>query len=413
MTCTRCDYTTYVEKSALDHDKVNHNAKAPTCTEIGWDAYETCSRCDYSTYVEKSALDHDKVNHNAKTPTCTEIGWDAYETCSRCDYSTYVEKSVLDHDKVNHNAKAPTCTEIGWDAYETCTRCDYTTYVEISAAGHTEVTDSAVPPTCTATGLTEGKHCSACNEVLVAQQTTDALDHDFSPEWTVDVEPTTESEGQKSRHCSRCDEVTDIIVIAKLVEIIDSTEKFTDVAESWSKAGIDYVVSYGYMNGTGNGSTFSPTDTMTRAMIVSVLHRIAGKPTPTINNPFTDLEAGQTWYHEAVIWAYENGIVTGTSATTFAPAGAVTREQMATFLYRFAKHMEYDTSKSADLTAFPDESNVGSWAYDALAWANAEGLITGAKGSDGVTRLNPQGAATREQVATILMRFCEGFSVNE
>jgi hypothetical protein len=202
--------------------------------------------------------------------------------------------------------------------------------------------------------------------------------------------------------------VTDIIVIAKLVEIIDTSKKFTDVVESWSKPGIDYVVSYGYMNGTGNGTTFSPSDTMTRAMIVSVLHRIAGKPAPSVKNPFKDLESGQTWYHDAVIWAYENGIVTGTSATTFAPTGAVTREQMATFLYRFAKFMGYDTTASADLSKFPDEGNVGSWAYDALAWANAEGLITGAV-VNGKTVLNPQGAATREQVATILMRFCQSY----
>ena len=101
-------------------------------------------------------------------------------------------------------------------------------------------------------------------------------------------------------------------------------------------------------------------------------------------------------------------IVTGTSATTFAPDGAVTREQMATFLYRFAKYMGYDVTKTNDISTFPDASKVGSWAYDALAWANAEGLITGAVVS-GETVLNPQGAATREQVATILMRFCKAF----
>ena len=201
-------------------------------------------------------------------------------------------------------------------------------------------------------------------------------------------------------------------VTVRDVKIIDSAEKFTDLeVKSWSKDGIDYVVSYGYMNGTGNGTTFDQTGTMTRAMIVSVLHRMAEKPAPSVSNPFTDLEAGQSWYHEAVIWAYEFGIVTGTSKTTFAPTGAVTREQMATFLYRYAKHMGCDTSASADLTAFPDEGKVGSWAKEALAWANAEGLITGAKGSDGVTRLDPQGMATREQVATILMRFCKAMEM--
>ena len=227
--------------------------------------------------------------------------------------------------------------------------------------------------------------------------------HDYEDEWTVDFVATENSTGQKSRHCKHCLAKTDIIEIAKKIELIDSSEKFIDVTESWAKAGIDYVVSYGYMNGTGNGSTFSPTGTMSRSMIVTVLYRIAGQPIHSGNNPFADVDDG--WYYDAVLWAYENGIVTGTSATTFAPNGDVTREQMATFLYRFAKYMGYDTSAKADLTAFPDEGKVGSWAKDALAWANAEGLVTGAV-VGGETVLNPAGYATREQVATVLMRFC-------
>ena len=154
--------------------------------------------------------------------------------------------------------------------------------------------------------------------VTVAQEAVSALGHDFADEWTVDIEPTTTAPGVKSRHCSRCDEVTDVIEIAKKVELIDSSEKFTDVsASSWAKDGIDYVVSYGYMNGTGNGSTFSPSGTMSRSMIVTVLYRIAGQPAHGDSNPFSDVDTG--WYYDAVHWAYENGIVTGTSATTFAP----------------------------------------------------------------------------------------------
>ena len=160
VTCSRCDYTTYVEKAKLGHAEVSHEAKAPTCTEIGWDAYVTCSRCDYTTYVEKNALGHDEVSHEAKAPTCTEIGWDAYVTCSRCDYSTYVEKEALGHDEVTHEAQAPTCTEIGWDAYVTCSRCDYSTYVEKEALGHTEVSHEAKAPTCTEIGWDAYVTCS-------------------------------------------------------------------------------------------------------------------------------------------------------------------------------------------------------------------------------------------------------------
>ena len=135
------------------HDKVQHEAKAPTCTTIGWDAYETCSRCDYTTYVEKTAKGHDRVSHDAKAPTCTTIGWDAYDTCSRCDYTTYVEKTAKGHDRVSHDAKAPTCTTIGWDAYDTCSRCDYTTYVELPALGH-DYQAKIIPRTCEDDGYT-------------------------------------------------------------------------------------------------------------------------------------------------------------------------------------------------------------------------------------------------------------------
>jgi len=162
-TCANCDYTTYVELPALGHDIVNHEAQAATCTEIGWEAYETCSCCDYTTYVEIPALGHDIVNHEAQAATCTEIGWDAYETCSRCDYSTYVELPALGHDIVNHEAQAATCTEIGWDAYETCSRCDYSTYSEISAAGHSFGDVVVVEPEYGKEGYSSHT-CSVCGE---------------------------------------------------------------------------------------------------------------------------------------------------------------------------------------------------------------------------------------------------------
>ena len=125
----------------LGHDIQKHPAKDETCAEVGWYAYETCSRCDYSTYVEKPTnQDHDIVYHQGKEPNCTQVGWDAYETCSRCDYSTYAEKPTnQDHDIVCHQGKEPNCTQVGWYAYDTCSRCEYTTYAEIPAKGHSFV----------------------------------------------------------------------------------------------------------------------------------------------------------------------------------------------------------------------------------------------------------------------------------
>ena len=145
----------YGEKDSNNHDLVQHAAKAPTCTEKGWNAYETCSRCDYTTYTELTALNHDLVQHEAQAATCTKPGWNAYDTCSRCDHTTYAELPALNHDLVNHDAKAATCTEIGWDAYDTCSRlgCNYTTYQEIPALKHDLVHHDAQAATCTEKGL--------------------------------------------------------------------------------------------------------------------------------------------------------------------------------------------------------------------------------------------------------------------
>ncbi|MDU8562687.1 hypothetical protein RX404_01470, partial [Faecalibacterium prausnitzii] len=169
-------YTTRKELPALNHALEQHEAQAPTCTEIGWDAYETCSRCDYTTRKELPALNHALEQHEAQAPTCTEIGWDAYETCSRCDYTTYTELPALNHDLEQHAAKAPTCTEIGWDAYETCSRCDYTTYAELPILGH-DYQAVTVDPTCEADGYTIFT-CSRCKDSYTADP-TDQLGHQF------------------------------------------------------------------------------------------------------------------------------------------------------------------------------------------------------------------------------------------
>ena len=198
-TCSRCDYTTYAEQPALNHALEQHAAKAPTCTEIGWNAYETCSRCDHTTYAELPALNHDLVNHDAKAPTCTEKGWTAYETCNNCDYTTYAELSALNHDLEQHEAKAPTCTGIGWNTYETCSRCDHTTYQEIPALNHDLVHHDAKAATCTEKGWDAYDTCSRCDYTTYAELS--ALNHDYQ---AVTVEPTCEADGYTVFTCSRC-----------------------------------------------------------------------------------------------------------------------------------------------------------------------------------------------------------------
>ena len=200
--CSRCNYTTtYQELPALNHDLEQHAAKAPTCTEIGWDAYDTCSRCNYTTYAELPALNHDLEQHAAKAPTCTEIGWDAYETCSRCDYTTRKELPALNHDLEQHAAKAPTCTEIGWDAYEACSRfgCNYTTRKELPALNHDLKQYAAKAPTCTEKGWNAYETCSRCD--YTTRTELPALNHDYQ---AVTVEPTCETDGYTIFTCSRC-----------------------------------------------------------------------------------------------------------------------------------------------------------------------------------------------------------------
>ena len=202
--CIRCGYTTRKELPA-QHDLKQHAAKAPTCTEKGWNAYETCSRCDYTTYTELPALKHDLEQHAAKAPTCTEKGWNAYETCSRCDYTTYAEQPALKHDLEQHAAKAPTCTEIGWDAYETCSRCDYTTYAELPALNHDLVNHDAQAPTCTEKGWNAYETCSRCNYTTYTE--LPALNHDLVNH-DAKAPTCTEKGWDAYETCSRCDYTT-------------------------------------------------------------------------------------------------------------------------------------------------------------------------------------------------------------
>ena len=198
--CVRCGYTTRKELPALNHDLVRHVAQAPTCTEKGW-AYDTCSRsgCNYTTRTELPVLNHDLVHHDAQAPTCTEKGWDAYDTCSRCNYTTYQEIPALNHNLVRHDAQAATCTEKGWNAYETCSRCDYTTYAELSALNHDFVHHEAKAPTCTEKGWNAYETCSRCDYTTYAELS--ALNHDYQ---AVTVEPTCETDGYTVFTCSRC-----------------------------------------------------------------------------------------------------------------------------------------------------------------------------------------------------------------
>ena len=192
-------------------------------------------------------------------------------------------------------------------------------------------------------------------------------------------------------------------VYAKWTEnAVTPTLPFTDVKSGdWFYEAVQYVYDKGMMTGV-SADRFAPASTTTRGMIVTILYRLENEPAVSGDLPFTDVERG-AWYADAVAWAAANDIVNGTSATTFAPNSPITREQMAAILYRYAAYKGYDVSQKADLSGYTDAASISGYAKDALAWANAQKLITGVTD----TTLNPQGSATRAQVATILMRLCE------
>lgn len=180
---------------------------------------------------------------------------------------------------------------------------------------------------------------------------------------------------------------------------------FADVkASDWYYEAVQYVAQKGLMEGMENNE-FSPATDTTRGQLVTILYRMEGEPgVEGLRNPFTDLT--QSWYKDAVIWAAEHEIVKGITETTYVPEDAVTREQVATILYRYAVYKGYDVSGSASLNRFPDAAQTSDYAKTALSWAVSEGLVNGTV-INGKTLLDPQGTTIRAQLAALLQRFCE------
>ena len=283
--------------------------------------------------------------------------------------------------------------------YASYSSSSYASFRCVEAHEHS-YTAVVTPPTCTEKGYTT--HTCACGDSYVDTY-TDALGHDWDS-GKVTKQPTATETGVRTYTCTRCHETKTETIPA--TGSVDVTQMFTDVTKNWAYPGIQYCVTHGIMGGMGNG-TFAPTGTTTRAQIVQILYNLEGTPAVSGTTPFTDLTAN--WYKPAILWAYQNNVVAGTSPTTFDPEGPVTREQIAVILTQYMFHvlkMER-TWTPADLSTFPDGAQVSGWAKEAMQDAVALGLINGTKASDGLVYLDPQGSAARQQVATILMNFCQ------
>ena len=373
-------------------------------SEAQWKAISISSAGNNDLLTANIHYNYGSHTHSYKdvvtAPTCTEKGYTTHTcACGKSYVDTYTD--ALDHawdsGKVT---KEPTETETGVKIF-TCTRCGETKTETIPKLTHEHSYDAVVTaPTCTAKGYTT--HTCACGDSYVDAY-TDALGHAWDEGKVTKAATETES-GVKTFTCTRCGETKTEVIPA--TGSVDVTEMFTDVSHSWADDGIRYCVTHQLMSGIGN-NLFGPKLTTTRAQIVQILYNLEGEPEVSGTTPFTDLT--QDWYQDAILWAYQTGVVAGTGdGTTFEPDRPVTREQIAVILMEYVTRVLKleRTWTPADLSAFPDAGSVSDWAKDAMADAVALGLISGAS-NGGQTLLEPQGSATREQVATILMEFCK------
>ena len=393
------------------------NTVPATCSEAG--RVDTiCSNCGeiVSTKEIPATGAHTWGNGTVTTePTETTPGVRTF-TCAVCRATrTETIPATGEHTFVFTKNVAPTCTADGYDLY-TCSGCGATEKRNSKPAlGHkwdsgkvttepTETTPGVRTYTCTVCGATR-------TETIPA---TGAHTHTWD-NGTVTIAPTETTPGVRTYTCTVCSQTKNEIIPATGGSGICPggpscpSYGFSDVAgpSDWSHEGIDYCVRRSLMVGTGAG-TFSPGMNCSRAQIVQILYNLSGDKTDYSRYylPFTDVAPG-AWYYDAVAWAYTNNVVSGTSATTFAPNDVITREQMAVILYGYtAEYAPEFTGNAASLNTFPDAGSVANWAYAAMSWAVGNGLISG-MGSGGVSYLAPQGSATRAQASAIIMRYCQ------
>lgn len=451
-TCARCGE---MEMYAIPYANHKHTMKKrvvrPTCTAQGYTEFYCVNDaglpCGESYIVEGSRtqpLGHTYEGNSGITtiiePTCTTTGLKEYH-CTRCG-DTYTEVlPQLGHDYELQPGKSskPDCTKPGTEYY-VCGRCEDVKLVRTPALGHDwgewivdqqetdqadglkhricktcgERQDAAIPklehihnylptkvePDCEQQGYT--RYTCSCGDTYIEQSSyVPALGHTWVE--TARQEPTEKTVGVITYTCQRCAKLR-YEYIPKVEPIDKWKNPYRDVSSNaWYYEAVAYVTRNGLMVGTGS-MTFSPDEQMNRAMIAMILYKMNGMPSVAgMTAPFTDVP-DDTWYTNAVIWAYNCGVASGTSATTFSPMANITREQMMTMFYGYAVYMNYNTMAVADLSVFPDSGDVSHWAEVKLGWGVANALIKGVQERDGVY-LRPRATATRAEAAAILRSF--------
>ena len=431
-TCTVCGETRTEQIAKTGHTIVIDKGIESTCTSTGLTQGSHCSVCN-TILIEQKVIDkkpHTVVIDNAVEPTCIKTGLTQGSHCSVCG-EIIEQQEVINAAGHKWNSgeitKPADCTENGVKTY-TCTVCGETKTEIINAKGHTSVIDEAVEPTCTSAGLTQGLHCSVCNTVLIEQKVIDKKAHTVVIDKA--VEPTCTSTGlAEGSHCSVCNQI--LVKQEVIPEIPHNCEWINDNGHIVKKCtvcnnellklpfedlyGYEYYGDYiaytsvynKFITGTNppERTLFSPTTPITRAMFVTILYRMAGEPyannNPYRTSPFTDITDTSVYYYDAACWALKNGI---TTETTFKPFDNVSREQTASFLFRYAKDngkLGNSAYKNVNLAKYPDFGDVHGWAVEAMQWANYNGMITGTQQG----YINPQGATQRIHATKILYGF--------
>lgn len=400
--CDCGDGTRYVnpEAPALGHNwkGATTNIIEPTCVESGLKEY-TCTRCG-DVYTETlPAHGHNYAVTDSKEPDCGSAGYEV-QKCGYCGDERTVRKPALGHNWGDWIVETPATNTTEGSKYRICKRCGEKQTATIPKLSHTHEYSivEVIEPTCTEQGYTLYK-CTCGASIVDEESYVAALGHHWAE---TDRTPSTErTQGVVTYQCAQCGKYR----YEMLPKLPTSWKNpFWDVSESnWFYEQVCYVAQNDLMVGTSD-TRFSPNQSMSRAMLVTVLYRMAGEPKIAgMYSPFTDVKSG-SYYSDAVAWAYTCEIVAGVTDTTFCPDQDITREQMIAIFYRYAQFKDYDTSATASLDAFPDAGDTSRYAVSALEWGVGAGLISGVATSSG-NQLQPKGTATRAQAATILMEF--------